>query len=314
MIELITAFLRVIQASLELAVASNAQLAVLMLGVVGAAAVAVVVIACRALPALVAADSSGAAHAAAADRRPGRAPRAERPRCTGPCPSEGAGSRHPGRVANRFASANGSPSRRSGSERFGDPTRPDGSRIPRPQGHLMDLYAFPPIAALLDGAHAVLMGLADLLEPLVGASSAAAAVVLVTLLVRAALIPVGVSQAKAERTRARLAPQLAALQKKHQKDPERLQREMMSLYRSERHHAARGLPADAHPGADRRHHLRPVHPAHHRRAPRTSCSTHTFVGVPLGSSLAGSIASGTVTPDVLLVFGAVIVMIAASAR
>jgi len=60
-IEFITAFLRVIQASLELAVASNAQLAVLMLGVVGAAAVAVVVIACRALPALVAADSSGAA-------------------------------------------------------------------------------------------------------------------------------------------------------------------------------------------------------------------------------------------------------------
>ena len=33
--------------------------------------------------------------------------------------------------------------------------------------------------------------------------------------------------------------------------------------------------------------------------------------MPLGSSLAGSIASGTVTPDVLLVFGAVIAMIAA---
>ena len=61
----------------------------------------------------------------------------------------------------------------------------------------MDLYALPPIAALLDGAHALLMGLAALLEPLVGAGSAAAAVVLVTVLVRAALIPVGVSQAMA---------------------------------------------------------------------------------------------------------------------
>ena len=37
MIELLTAFLRFTQAWLELAVASNAQLAVLLLGVVGAA-------------------------------------------------------------------------------------------------------------------------------------------------------------------------------------------------------------------------------------------------------------------------------------
>ena len=174
----------------------------------------------------------------------------------------------------------------------------------------MDLYAFPPIAALLDGAHAVLMGLAALLEPLVGVSSAAAAVVLVTLLVRAALIPVGISQAKAERTRARLAPQLAALQRKHQKNPERLQREMMALYQSEGTTPLAGclpmliqapivgiiyalfiLPAIA------------GHP--------NELLTHTFLGVPLGSSLAGSIASGTVTPDVLVVFGAVIVTIAA---
>ncbi|GAA1752941.1 DUF6412 domain-containing protein [Agromyces humatus] len=60
MFELITAFLRFTQASLELAVASNTHLAVLLLGVVGAAAVAVIVTTCRALPALVAADPSGA--------------------------------------------------------------------------------------------------------------------------------------------------------------------------------------------------------------------------------------------------------------
>ena len=97
----------------------------------------------------------------------------------------------------------------------------------------MDLYAFPPIAALLDGAHAVLMALAALLEPVIGIASAAAAVVLVTLLVRAALIPVGFSQAKAEQTRSRLAPKLAALQRQHKNNPERLQRETLQLYGDE---------------------------------------------------------------------------------
>lgn len=61
MIEFFGVFLRSVQASLELSLASNALLAVLLVGVVGAAAVAVVVLACRALPALVAADASGAA-------------------------------------------------------------------------------------------------------------------------------------------------------------------------------------------------------------------------------------------------------------
>ncbi|GAA1811227.1 YidC/Oxa1 family membrane protein insertase [Agromyces neolithicus] len=174
----------------------------------------------------------------------------------------------------------------------------------------MDLYAFPPIAALLDGAHAVLMALADLLEPLVGVSSAAAAVVLVTLLVRAALIPVGVSQAKAERTRARLAPRLAELQRTHSKNPERLQREMMGLYQSEGTTPLAGcLPMLVQApivGIIYALFILPTIAGH-----PNDLLTHTFFGVPLGSSLAGSIAAATVTPEVLLVFGAVIVMIAA---
>jgi YidC/Oxa1 family membrane protein insertase len=174
----------------------------------------------------------------------------------------------------------------------------------------MDLYAFPPVAALLDGAHDLLMGLADLLQPLVGVSSAAAAVVLVTLIVRAALIPVGVSQAKAERGRARLAPQLAALQRTHRKDPERLQREMMSLYQAEGTTPLAGcLPMLIQApivGVIYALFILPSIAGH-----PNELLTHTFLGVPLGSSLAGSLASGSVTPDVLLVFGAVIVMIAA---
>ena len=173
----------------------------------------------------------------------------------------------------------------------------------------MDLYAFPPIAALLDGAYAVLMGLADLLEPLVGVSSAAAAVVLVTLLVRAALIPVGISQAKAERTRARLAPRLAELQRKHGKDPERLQRETMALYQAEGTTPFAGcLPLLVQApvvGIVYALFILPTIAGH----PNTLLQ-QTFFGVPLGSSLAGSMAAGTLTPASFAVFGVIVVMIA----
>ncbi|MGL3150483.1 YidC/Oxa1 family membrane protein insertase [Microbacterium sp. A82] len=97
----------------------------------------------------------------------------------------------------------------------------------------MDIYAFGPIAAILDAAYGALTALSALLEPLAGTAASAAAVILVTLLVRALLIPVGISQAKAEQTRARLAPRLRELQKRHKKNPEKLQRETMQLYKDE---------------------------------------------------------------------------------
>ncbi|MEJ1923442.1 YidC/Oxa1 family membrane protein insertase [Microbacterium sp. KHB019] len=97
----------------------------------------------------------------------------------------------------------------------------------------MDIYAFPPIAAILDAAYGALTALSAALEPITGTAAAAAAVILVTLLIRALLIPVGISQAKAEQTRARLAPKLHELQKRHKKNPERLQRETMQLYKDE---------------------------------------------------------------------------------
>ncbi|SFR84735.1 YidC/Oxa1 family membrane protein insertase [Agromyces sp. CF514] len=173
----------------------------------------------------------------------------------------------------------------------------------------MDLYAFPPIAAVLDGAYALLMGLSDLLQPLAGASSAAFAIVLVTLAVRAALIPVGIAQAKAERTRARLAPRLAELQRTHQDNPERLQREMMALYAEEGTTPFAGcLPMLVQiPVVSVIYALfiLPVIAGH-----PNELLTHTLFGVPLGSSLAGSIAAGTVTPATIAVFGAVVLLIA----
>ena len=97
----------------------------------------------------------------------------------------------------------------------------------------MDFSAFPPLAAVLDAAHSALLGLAGILEPLVGPAAAALAIVLVTLAVRALLLPLGVLQVRAEVTRRRLAPRLAELQRRYRKNPERLQRETLELYRAE---------------------------------------------------------------------------------
>lgn len=172
----------------------------------------------------------------------------------------------------------------------------------------MDLYAFPPIAALLEGAHALLMGLAELLAPLTGAVSAAAAIVLLTLLVRTVLVPVGVSQAKAEQGRARLAPKLAELQRRHAKHPERLQREMMALYREENTSPLAGcLPMLAQApvvGVVYALFILPVIAGH-----ENALLQETLAGVPLGSSLAGSLVQGTLAPAGLAVFATVILSI-----
>ncbi|MGD8167637.1 YidC/Oxa1 family membrane protein insertase [Herbiconiux sp. P16] len=97
----------------------------------------------------------------------------------------------------------------------------------------MNIYAFGPIAAALDGAYSVVLFLSDLLVPFAGVNAAALSIVIITILVRLALIPVGLSQARAQRMRRRLAPRLAELRRRHASNPERLQRETMALYASE---------------------------------------------------------------------------------
>ncbi|QHC20903.1 YidC/Oxa1 family membrane protein insertase [Streptomyces sp. GS7] len=71
---------------------------------------------------------------------------------------------------------------------------------------------------------------ADTLAPLFGASATAVAIVLFTLGVRAALHPLARAAARGEKSRAALAPQIAALQRRHRGDRERLQQAMTELY------------------------------------------------------------------------------------
>lgn len=97
----------------------------------------------------------------------------------------------------------------------------------------MDPFDFAPIAAVLDAAYGAVIGLTHLIQPLVGSAAAAVAIVLITIAVRAVLIPVGASQVKAEWGRRRLAPQLLELQKRFKKNPQKLQEKTMELYRKE---------------------------------------------------------------------------------
>ena len=172
----------------------------------------------------------------------------------------------------------------------------------------MDIYAFPPVAAILDAAYLGLMQLAALIEPLAGSAAAAASVILITLLVRAALVPAGVSQAKAEQLRSRLAPRLRELQKRHAEDRERLQRETMKLYADENASPWAGcLPLLA---------QAPVVAVVYAVFALPTIAGHPngllaehLLGVPLGASVVGSIAAGTATAATFAVFGALITLI-----
>lgn len=173
----------------------------------------------------------------------------------------------------------------------------------------MDLFALPLVASVLDAAYRALMGLTHLLEPLAGGGAAALAVVLVTLLVRAALIPVGVSQANAEASRARLAPRLAELQRRYRDEPQKLQSATMALYADEGTTPLAGcLPMLA---------QAPVVGVIYAVFVHTRIADHgnallgqTLAGVPLGSTLAGSLTTGTTSAPVLVVLWVVVVVIA----
>jgi YidC/Oxa1 family membrane protein insertase len=90
------------------------------------------------------------------------------------------------------------------------------------------LSIFDPGVALV---HTALTAIASGLEPVLGGASVAVALVLVTMLVRAALLPLAVSVLRAERGRQALAPELARLRRRHADDPARLLQELQAAHR-----------------------------------------------------------------------------------
>lgn len=175
----------------------------------------------------------------------------------------------------------------------------------------VDFYSFAPIAAVLDGAYTIVTTLASWLAPVAGSASAATAIVLITLLVRTALIPVGRSQVRAEFSRQRLAPQLQELQRRYKKNPEALQRKTMELYAREKASPFAGcLPTLA---------QAPVLSAVYGLFILATIAGHPNLllaehlgGVSLGTSLVALLGGGAVWPGVL-VFAVLLVMIGTTA-
>jgi YidC/Oxa1 family membrane protein insertase len=85
----------------------------------------------------------------------------------------------------------------------------------------------------VDAAYHVVSTLASLLTPLAGGLATAAAIAGFTVVIRLLLLPLSYRAMRGMAVQAKIAPLVRALQKKHAGQPERLQRELAALYRSE---------------------------------------------------------------------------------
>ncbi len=89
----------------------------------------------------------------------------------------------------------------------------------------------------VDLAYHLVCWITAILAPLAGGLAAAAAIVAFTMLVRLLLLPLSYvavrGSVRGEQARARLQPKITELQRRHARDPQRLQRELGALYRAE---------------------------------------------------------------------------------
>jgi len=181
----------------------------------------------------------------------------------------------------------------------------------------MTVYDIAPVRALITAAAWLVTQVSDTLSPVAGPAGAALAIVLVTVAVRAALVPVGLSQARAALARERLAPRLAQLQRRYASQPEVLRREIGRLYAAERVSPLAGcLPALAQAPVLTAVYGVFVVPtvAGHANA----LLGHALLGVPLGTRLVGLLTTGAATwPAVavpLVLVGLIAVVAGASRR
>ncbi|MFD9241272.1 YidC/Oxa1 family membrane protein insertase [Streptomyces sp. NPDC059556] len=90
------------------------------------------------------------------------------------------------------------------------------------------------MSVILSAFGSLVERLAALLEPLFATAATAAAIVLFTMLVRLAVHPLSRASARGQKARTRIAPELAALRKKHAKNPERLRKAVTELHAREK--------------------------------------------------------------------------------
>ena len=85
----------------------------------------------------------------------------------------------------------------------------------------------------VDAAYNLVSALAATFAPLLGGLAVAIAIIVFTMAVRLLVLPLSYYAFRGEKARARLAPQVQELQRRHARQPERLQRELTVLYRAE---------------------------------------------------------------------------------
>lgn len=148
--------------------------------------------------------------------------------------------------------------------------------------------------------------LSDLLVPLFGASATAAAIVAFTLCVKLALHPLTRAAVRGERVRARMAPRLAELRRRHGSDPERLRRELERLQAREGASPAAGcLPMVLQ--------LPVFFAMYHLFTTDESLLRHTLLGAPLGGRWIGALEAGGVFGGPGLVYAGLFAGVAAVA-
>ncbi|MCT7351325.1 YidC/Oxa1 family membrane protein insertase [Streptomyces sp. 15-116A] len=86
----------------------------------------------------------------------------------------------------------------------------------------------------MSGFAGVVEGLADALQPVVGGSAAAAAIVLFTAFVRLLVLPLSLAAARGQKAKAALQPKIAELRKRYGRNPEKLQRAVLELHAREK--------------------------------------------------------------------------------
>ncbi|REE95322.1 membrane protein insertase YidC [Thermomonospora umbrina] len=151
-------------------------------------------------------------------------------------------------------------------------------------------------------AYDLVLALTEALRTPAGGGAAVAAIALFTMGVRVLLLPLSVMAARGARSRARLAPQVAELRRRHRDDPEALRRELTALYGGAGVSPVAGcLPSLA---------QAPFFFVTYRLFVSTTIAGHqnlllghTLLGAPLGQNLMGVLAGGPFTVPALAFLG-----------
>jgi YidC/Oxa1 family membrane protein insertase len=93
---------------------------------------------------------------------------------------------------------------------------------------MTSLYGVP-----VDAAYHIVTTITRVLTPVAGGLAAVTAIIVVTLIVRAALMPLSLRALRGQAAQARLLPKMAELRNRYRDRPERLQRELTALYKRE---------------------------------------------------------------------------------